>query len=227
MFQITALALLLAAASTADGQVQPTPATTDATAPAEAPAPAAETAVPPKPPEPPKPLGPRVVLNTGIGPITIELDRIHAPISTANFLKYVDQMRFDGIKFYRAYKIPYETPIGLIQAGVAGRSDKVLPPIVHEPTSKTGLSHTDGAISMARGAPGTAAGDFFIIIGDLHSLDATDKDPGYAVFGKVVGGMENVLKILNAPTSPTLGGGAMKGQMIEKPVPVATTRRVK
>lgn len=221
MIQIAALALLLASAGAA-AQVQPAPV-----ADAPTPAPAAEIAAPPKSPEPPKPLGPKVVLNTGMGPITIELDRVHAPISTANFLKYVDQMRFDGINFYRAYKVPYETPIGLIQAGVAGRSNKVLPPIAHEPTSKTGLSHTDGAISMARGAPGTAAGDFFIIIGDLRALDASDKDPGYAVFGKIVGGMENVIRILNAPTSPTLGSGAMKGQMIEKPVPVATARRVK
>jgi peptidyl-prolyl cis-trans isomerase A (cyclophilin A) len=188
-----------------------------------------ETAPPPAPPAPaeaPKPLGPRIVLNTGNGPITIELDTVHAPVTAANFLKYVEQKRFDGITFYRAYKIAGETPWGLIQAGTKGRTDKQLPPIAHEPTSKTGLSHINGAISMARGAPGSAAGDFFIIIGDLKPLDANDKDPGYAVFGKVVDGMDNVLKILNAPTSPTQGEGAMKGQMIEKPVPVTTARRV-
>ena len=101
--------------------------------------------------------------------------------------------------FYRAYKVAGETPWGLIQAGTKGRTDKQLPPIPHEPTSKTGLTHINGAISMARGAPGSAAGDFFIIIGDLRPLDANDKDPGYAVFGKVVDGMDNVLKILGAP----------------------------
>jgi peptidyl-prolyl cis-trans isomerase A (cyclophilin A) len=185
-----------------------------------------ESAAPLVPAEAPKPLGPRVVINTKDGPITIELDTVHAPVTAANFLKYVEQKRFDGISFYRAYKIAGETPWGLIQAGTRGRTDKQLPPIAHEPTSRTGLSHVNGAISMARGAPGSAAGDFFIIIGDLKPLDANDKDPGYAVFGKVVDGVDNVLKILNAPTSPTQGEGAMKGQMIEKPVPVTTARRV-
>ena len=93
--------------------------------------------------------------------------------------------------------------------------------------SQTGLSHTDGAISMARGSPGSAQGDFFIIIGDLHTLDASEKDPGYAVFGKVVDGMDTVIKILNAPTSPTLGSAVMKGQMIEKPVALTTARRIR
>jgi peptidyl-prolyl cis-trans isomerase A (cyclophilin A) len=190
--------------------------------PPEAPVPA-----PPAATEAPKPLGPRLVLATGDGPITIELDMVHAPVTSANFLKYVDQKRFDGVTFYRAYKVPADTPFGLIQAGVGGRSDKQLPPIPHEPTSKTGLSHTIGAVSMARGAPGTAAGDFFIIIGNLSSLDASDKDPGYAVFGKVVDGMDNVIKILDAPTSPTKGEGAMKGQMIEKPVVISSARKLK
>jgi peptidyl-prolyl cis-trans isomerase A (cyclophilin A) len=189
--------------------------------PAPAPAPEAPTVA-----EAPRPLGPRVVLNTGDGPVTIELDSVHAPITSANFLKYVDQKRFDGVSFYRAYKLPVDVPFGLIQAGTKGRTDKQLPPIPHEPTSKTGLSHVTGAISMARGAPGTAAGDFFIIIGDLKSLDANAEDPGYAVFGKVVDGMDTVLKILNAPTSATEGEGAMKGQMMAKPVPVTTARRV-
>lgn len=191
---------------------------------------AAQTPAPAPPPaaaEAPKPLGPRVVLTTADGPITIELDMVHAPVTAANFLKYVEQKRFDGEAFYRAYKVAAsETPFGLIQAGTKGRSDKQLPPIPHEPTSKTGLSHVTGAVSMARGDPGTAAGDFFIIVGNLSSLDANDKDPGYAVFGKVVDGMDNVLKILNAPTSAA-GEGAMKGQMIEKPVVISSAKKLK
>ncbi len=185
----------------------------------------------PAPPPPaaaaPIPAGPRVVLNTADGPITISLDTVHAPVTAGNFLKYVEQKRFDGMTFYRAYKVPSETPWGLIQAGTSGRRDKELPPIPHEPTSQTGLSHITGAVSMARGAPGTAAGDFFIIIGDLKQLDATAQDPGYAVFGQVVDGMDNVLKILSAPTSATKGEGAMKGQMIEAPVVISSARKVK
>jgi len=215
MIKMCALALLLITASTAQAQTPP-----DA-------APSAPVAEPAVPPEPPKPLGPKVVLSTGMGAITIELDRLHAPVTTANFLKYVDQKRYDGISFYRALNFTAPAPVGLIQGGVRGRSDKVLPGIAHEPTSKTGLSHTDGAVSMARGAIGTAAGDFFIIIGDLNTLDANDKDPGYAVFGKVVAGMDVVRKILAAPVSATEGTGVMKGQMISAPIMVTTTKRVK
>ena len=215
MIKFSCLALLLITASAAPAQTPPA---------ADPPAPVAEPAAPP---EPPKPLGPKVVLSTGLGAITIELDRIHAPITTANFLKYVDQKRYDGISFYRALNFTAPAPVGLIQGGVRGRSDKVLPAIPHEPTSKTGLSHTDGAVSMARGAPGTAAGDFFIIVGDLNTLDANEKDPGYAVFGKVVAGMDVVRKVLAAPVSATEGAGAMKGQMISAPIVITSAKRVK
>jgi peptidyl-prolyl cis-trans isomerase A (cyclophilin A) len=199
-------------------------ATTAAAQPAT---PAPEPAAAPAAAEAPKPLGPRVVLNTADGPITIELDMVHAPVTAGNFLKYVEQKRFDGMTFYRAYKVPGDEPWGLIQAGTSGRRDKELPPIPHEPTTKTGLSHINGTVSMARGAPGTAAGDFFIIIGDLRPLDATIQDPGYAVFGKVVDGMDAVVKILIEPTSATKGEGAMKGQMIEKPVVISSAKKLK
>jgi peptidyl-prolyl cis-trans isomerase A (cyclophilin A) len=175
----------------------------------------------------PAPSGPRVALATKAGTVTIELARGKAPVTVTNFLKYVDQKRYDGTSFYRALNFTAPTPVGLIQGGVRGRSDKVLPGIAHEPTSKTGLSHIDGAVSMARGAPGTAAGDFFIIIGDLNTLDASDKDTGYAVFGKVVEGMDVVLKILAAKVSATEGLGAMKGQMIIAPIVITTAKRVK
>lgn len=193
------------------GEAVPTPAVTPAPAPAL----------------PPAPQGPRVTLATKAGTITIELARDKAPLTVANFLKYVDQKRYDGTSFYRALNFTAPAPIGLIQGGVRGRSDKVLPGIAHEPTTKTGLSHTDGAVSMARGAPGTAAGDFFIIIGDLNTLDANDKDPGYAVFGKVVDGMDVVRTILAAPVSATEGTGAMKGQMISAPIVITTAKRAR
>lgn len=200
-----------------------------AAAPAQTPPPepAPLLAPTPSPVPPPVPQGPRVALATKAGTITIELARDKAPVTVANFLKYVDQKRYDGTSFYRALNFTAPAPIGLIQGGVRGRSDKVLPGIAHEPTTKTGLSHTDGAVSMARGAPGSAAGDFFIIIGDLNTLDANDKDPGYAVFGKVVDGMDVVRNILAAPVSATEGSGAMKGQMISAPVVITNAKRVK
>ncbi|MBC7506382.1 MAG: peptidylprolyl isomerase, partial [Sandarakinorhabdus sp.] len=142
----------------------------------------------------------------------------------------VDQKRLDGTAFYRALKFRADAPLGLVQFGVRGNAKRILPAIAHEPTNATGLTHDNGAISTARGAPGTAAGDFFIILGTLTGLDANaaavgDKD-GYAVFGHVVDGMENVVNIQQAPTSATAGEGAMKGQMIEAPIMITLARRV-
>lgn len=171
----------------------------------------------------------RVAITTSEGPIVLALEKERAPLTTANFLRYVDQKRFDGTAFYRALKVSDDGSYGLIQGGTQGNLKAMLPPIAHEPTTKTGLSHTDGAVSMARGAPGSAAGDFFITIGALESLNADPSKPGdnlgFAVFGHVVEGMDTVRRIMNAPTSPTLGEGAMKGQMIASPVRILTARR--
>ncbi len=192
-------------------------------------------AAPAKKAPPPAPLPDlvKVVLTTELGPIELELDAKHAPIATRNFVRYVDQKRFDGITFYRAMKLAWgEQPNGLIQAGTRGDPKRDLPPIAHETTDQTGILHKAGAISMARWAPGTARGDFSILLADMPSLDADPKstDPearaGYTAFGRVSGGMEVVRKIFDAPISPTLGEGAMKGQMIAKPVKVLTARRV-
>lgn len=190
----------------------------------EAPAPAAP------PVEAPKPATVRVALQTAEGPIVLELEKERAPVTTVNFLRYVDQKRLDGATFYRAMKITPDGTYGLIQGGAKSDPKRVLPPIAHEPTTKTGLSHVDGAISMARGAPGSANGDFFITIGELKSLDADPSKPGdnlgFAVFGRVVEGMDVVRKIMGAPTSPTAGEGAMKGQMIIAPIKIVSARRV-
>ncbi|MES1195577.1 MAG: peptidylprolyl isomerase, partial [Steroidobacter sp.] len=117
---------------------------------------------------------------------------------------------------------------GLIQGGLHFHPEKLLKPIQHEPTNVTGLSHVNGAISMARLAPGTATAEFFIVVGDLTSLDAQpggDGDnAGYAVFGHVIEGMEVVKAILDQPCSDA-GEGAMQGQMIAAPVKVSSVRR--
>ena len=174
-----------------------------------------------------------VALNTERGTITVALDAKRAPITTANFLRYVDQKRFDGIVFYRAMRVQWgEQPNGLIQAGTQGDPKRVLKPIAHEPTSQTGVLHKAGAISMARYAPGTATGDFSILLSDMPSLDAdpTSADPeraaGYAAFGRVVAGMEVVHAIYDAPLSPTKGHGVMKGQMLEPTIHIVSVRRV-
>lgn len=186
--------------------------------------------VPEAPPAPPVPAAPlpattRVTLTTALGPIVLALEKERAPVTTAYFLKYIDGKRLDGSTFYRALKVAPDGSAGLVQGGVLDPK-KLLPPVAHEPTSKTGLTHTDGAISLARGAPGSATANFFVIIGNLSSLDAggSDKD-GYAVFGRVVEGMEVVKRILDAPVSASKGAGVMKGQMIEAPVKIVSARR--
>ena len=179
-----------------------------------------------------------VRLETAAGPIVIALEVERAPITSANFLKYVDQKKFDGATFYRALTFAGRPDLGLVQGGAKSDPKRLLPPIAHEPTTKTGLSHTEGAVSMARGAVGSAQGDFFIILGNLNSLDAnpaaqgdnsksaaSGDGQGFAVFGRVVEGMDVVKTILAAPVSATEGVGAMKGQMIAQPIPIKSARR--
>jgi len=186
-------------------------------------------------PAPPAPLPDlvKVVLTTELGPIELELDHKRAPITVTNFVRYVDQKRFDGMVFYRAMRLAWgEQPNGLIQTGVRGDPKRVLRAIAHEPTDQTGILHKAGSLSMARFAPGTANGDFSILLSDQPGLDAnpaaTDPEAraGYAAFGRVTAGMEIVRRIFDSPVSPTLGQGAMKGQMLAKPVRVLTARRV-
>jgi len=174
-----------------------------------------------------------VAITTDMGVITVALDGKHAPVTAANFLRYVDQKRFDGTVFYRAMRLDWgQQPNGLIQGGTQGNPRHVLKPIAHEPTSATGILHKAGAISMARFQPGTATGDFSILLSDLTGLDANpaaadpESQAGFAAFGHVVGGMDVVRKIFDAPLSPTAGVGVLKGQMLERPVRIISMRRV-
>lgn len=184
---------------------------------------------PPSPPVvPAAPAVQHVELVTGAGSITLAIEIQRAPVTAANFLRYVDQRRLDGVAFYRAMRIGDG---GLVQGGTRGDRARVLRPIPHEPTTQTGLSHTDMAISMARGGPGTADGDFFIIVGpQMTGLDANPAaggdNGGFAVFGRVVAGQDSVRAILAAPTSPTEGEGVMRGQMLSPIVRIVTARRV-
>lgn len=175
----------------------------------------------------------RVALVTELGTITLDLDHAHAPRTVENFVRYVDQRRFDGMTFYRAMRLAWgEQPNGLIQAGLSGDPRKVLAPVAHEPTTTTGIRHTVGAVSMARFAPGTATADFSILLSELSGLDADpaadnpDRQAGYAAFGHVASGMDVVRRIWDAPLSPTRGQGAVKGQLLERPIKVLTVRRV-
>jgi len=167
----------------------------------------------------------QVLIETDLGNIEMELEQTKAPVTTANFLKYVDGKFYDGGLFHRTVK-PDNQPsnkvrIEVIQAGVNPAKDKEsFPPIKLERTNQTKLAHKDGTISMARDGPDTATGDFFICIGDQPELDFGGKrnpdGQGFAAFGRVVKGMEVVKKIQAAPS---------KEQALTPPVKIKTIRR--
>lgn len=173
-----------------------------------------------------------VAIDTNLGRIVVALDRTHAPVTTANFLHYVDTHRYDGQNFYRAMHMSDDKGDmgGLIQGGIRTDARKLYAPIAHEPTSQTGIHNLAGAISMANAGPGTARADFFILLSDMPGLDANGPGGdanGFAAFGHVTEGMDVVRKIWDSPVSPSKGDGAMKGQMLDPPVKILHAQRVK
>ena len=156
---------------------------------------------------------PVVTIETSVGSIDIEIDAARAPITAANFLKYVDAKMYDGGRFHRAVRLDNQVRkdvmIQVIQGGRApgqARAMKGLGPIPLERTSVTTLKHVDGAISMARGnAADSASSDFFLCVGDNPSLDfggARNPDgQGFAAFGRVIRGMDVVRKIQSGATN--------------------------
>jgi peptidyl-prolyl cis-trans isomerase A (cyclophilin A) len=215
MIRISAcLALVvLGLAACGDGPKAPAPATVNESSAARAP-----TA--------PLPDIVRVRLQTEAGPILLALDHKRAPATTANFVRYVEAKRFDGTFFYRASRTKGAEGRGFVQGGIRHSARRAFPPIAHEPTSETGLRHVDGTVSMARAAPAGAMGDFFIIVGGaMPAMDAKPGAPGFAAFGRVEEGMDTVRALLAAPTVANAGRGAMRGQMIEKPVRIVSARR--
>ncbi|HEX6375623.1 MAG TPA: peptidylprolyl isomerase [Allosphingosinicella sp.] len=215
MIRTSALPILLALAAAGCGEAPP------ASPPLDDSAPARQAARPT-----PLPDLVRVRLDTEAGPILLALDARRAPVTTANFVRYVDQRRFDGTYFYRAARTRGADRRGFVQGGIRHSARKALPPIAHEPTTATGLRHVDGTISMARAASAGAMGDFFIIVGGaMPAMDAKGDTPGFAAFGRVEDGMDTVRRLLAAPTVANAGRGPMRGQMIEKPVRIVRARR--
>jgi peptidyl-prolyl cis-trans isomerase A (cyclophilin A) len=191
----------------------------------------AQTAVPTQAPAPKADLVP-VAIDTSLGRIVVALDKAHAPVTTANFLHYVDTHRFDGQNFYRAMHVPDASGKdgGLIQGGITTDARKLFAPIAHESTAQTGLHNVAGAISMANAGPGTARSDFFILLSDQPGLDANGPGSdatGFAAFGHVTEGMDVVQKIWSAPVSATKGEGVMKGQMLDPKIQIIKASRVK
>jgi peptidyl-prolyl cis-trans isomerase A (cyclophilin A) len=168
---------------------------------------------------------PMVLISTDLGLIKVEIFAERAPITPANFLRYVDEGLFEWASFYRVVR-PDNQPnnavkIEVIQGGLEfSTGKKTFPPVEHETTAKTGILHKDGAISMARDAPGSAISEFFICIGDQPELDFGGKrnldGQGFAAFGQVVEGMDVVRKIQHQPAD---------GQMLIKRVIIQNITR--
>lgn len=174
---------------------------------------------------PPEPATVRVRLVTSAGDVTLALDARRAPKTVANFLLYVDDGRLEGTGFYRAARRKGDPKLGFVQGGIGTDARRILPALPLEPTSRTGIKHVSGAVSMAHGLdPDSASGNFSIMVGDNPALDARPGNPGFAAFGKVASGMDVVRRMLALPTGG--GRGVMRGQMILKPVRILRAERL-
>jgi peptidyl-prolyl cis-trans isomerase A (cyclophilin A) len=180
-------------------------------------------------PVPATPGRPRVRLETAMGAIVLELAADKAPVTVANYLRYVDARRYDGTAFFRATQAPGAPTVGFVQAGIKVAA-KLYPAIAHESTLQTGLKHLDGTISMARLGLGTAQSDFVICSGAAPHMDANPTAPGdnagYAAFGQVVEGMDAVRAILAAPRGGAAPSPVMAGQILNPPVKIVSARRM-
>ncbi|MBL1213005.1 MAG: peptidylprolyl isomerase [Ignavibacteriae bacterium] len=169
----------------------------------------------------------KAVFKTDLGNIVIEIYEEAAPITAANFLRYIDEGRFEGAYFYRVVRMDNqpkkEIKIEVIQGGLyKDEHPQSLPPIKHETTIETGIPHEDGVISMARAEPGTASSEFFICIGDQPELDfggmRNPDGQGFAAFGKVIEGMDVVRKIQSLKDD---------GQMLKEIVMIKSISRLR
>jgi len=169
---------------------------------------------------------PHVLIVTGMGEIEVEVDAAHAPVTAANFLRYVDLGFYSNFgRFHRTVREENQQgsniKIAVIQAGFEPYRAQDFPPIRLERTSVTGLRHLDGTISMARDTPDNATSDFFICIGDQPELNYGGKrnpdGQGFAAFGRVVRGMDVVRKIQKEPA---------RGQAFVPVIPILRAVRV-
>lgn len=167
---------------------------------------------------------PIVLIKTSQGDIRVELYPQKAPITTENFLRYVDEGLYDGTTFFRTVTMDNQpkddVKIEVIQGGQVPR-EKEYPPITLERTTLTGLKHLDGVISMGRFKPDSAKSSFFFCIGDQPELDYGGKrnpdGQGFAAFGTVIDGMDVVISIQDE---------SHEGQRLTPPIEIKSIQRV-
>ena len=144
---------------------------------------------------------PHILIDTNYGEIEAELYPTKAPKTVTAFLSYIDRGLYNNTTFYRVLKyedLPMDIYYGVIQGGLWPKKENVAG-VEHESTRLTGLTHTNGTLSLARTSIGTASTEFFICIGDETNFDAGNKNMndtfGFAAFGRVVKGMSIARKI--------------------------------
>lgn len=175
--------------------------------------------------------------DTEAGPIVLELYADKAPNTVANFLRYVDDKRYDGAWFYRVVRLDNQAnspiKIEVIQGGIQTDSTRLFPPIAQETTQQTGLKHLDGTLSLARGLPASGASEFFICINAQPDLDFGGKrnpdGQGFAAFGRVIEGMDVVRTIQRGETGQPGPTNAYSNpmQLLKTPVQIRTAQRVR
>ena len=183
----------------------------------------------------------RVVLETPLGEVEVALYPERAPLSVAQFLRYVEGGHYAGAHFYRATHTAGGDAHDVVQGGLRslpmltgseGEAEELpFRPVAHETTDATGLSNERGVLAYARLEPGTANSEFFFNLGDNRVLDTGAGDPGrddfgYATFGRVVRGMEVLDAIHRLPTDAPTAVALVRGQMLTEPVPILRARRL-
>ncbi len=169
--------------------------------------------------------GVQVSLETTLGAIVVEVYPQAAPLSAGDFLRHVDDGLYDDAGFYRVVRPDNDNGspvISVIQGGLLDPPETPMP-IGHEPTADSGLRHVDGALSIARSDPGTgSAGAFFIVLDDQPSLDfggmRNPDGQGFAVFGRVVDGMDVVRRINAMTADAPVEEAYVRGQILAEPV---------
>jgi peptidyl-prolyl cis-trans isomerase A (cyclophilin A) len=165
-------------------------------------------------------------IHTNLGEIKIELYAQQAPLTVANFIRYVEAKAYEGGSFYRVVRLDNDNgspKIEVIQGG-ANPDFKDFAPIPLESTEKTGIKHLDGVLSMARGEQNSATQAFFICIGEQPALDkGALRNPdgqGFAAFGRVISGMEVVKLIHQNRDAIEVDDAYIQGQILSKPVTI-------
>jgi cyclophilin family peptidyl-prolyl cis-trans isomerase len=218
MYKIAlALSFSLFIAAPAVAQEQAPPAGANAapvpeSQPPAAPVPEAVTQVPSNPPM----TGPKLLVSTSMGDITLQLDSVRAPKSVANVLRYVREKHYDNTAFYRVAK-GFVIQMGSFDANGKGRG---IHPGGVPLEAGNGLSNLRGTVALGRAeAPDSATAEFYINLADNTPLDHKADDPanttGYAVFGQVISGMDVVDAIGEVPTGDN---GPMPGQAPVTPI---------